>query len=167
MSFNRYVFTVYFESNELIVNHFIVSRWEACSEIIRKMFQPLLIFNQLQLTIELTKCFLEVNCPVGAKSVVDATASYFTSASDYQGQGLIKAEVHSYLNLIISLEEDSSIPNRERFTSFAAFFSKLQPYLQCQLVIDFGSKYESQWKSLPRPPHSSRISLLLCLSVQF
>ena len=113
------------------------------------MIQSHLIWNQLQLAFKLSECFLEVNCPEGAKVTLDSILSVLSVASDGKGKNLHKADVHALLNLIISLEEDSSVRNLERFSSLATIFTKLNSSLQCKLALDWESKYEPHWKTLP------------------
>ena len=56
--------------------------------------------------------------------------------------------VLAYVDLIVSLEGTPQTSNRERLTSFVDFFSKLQPLLQCRLIVHLDAQNNSRFKGV-------------------
>ena len=112
------------------------------------MISPARIVKQLEPIIKLAQFFLNFDCFEGAKLVGDRISSSFINFDKQQALKIKQPEILSYIELIISLEENAETANRERISSLVSLFSKLEPSIQCYVVLELEAQASSHFKDM-------------------
>ena len=110
------------------------------------MTSPNRICKQFVPIVKLAKYLQDFDCNEGAKMVADNLSSSLANVDQLSVESLTKHYVGAYINLIDNLEMESKISNQKRMTTFIAFFPKLEPSLQCRLVLDYEAKSGTRLK---------------------
>ena len=129
-----------------LLNYYLFAGWKDCEELIKQMISPNRICKQFVPIVKLVKYFQDFDCDEGAKMVADHLSSSLSNTDHLSVANLTKREVGAYIDLIVNLEMESETSNPKRMKTFAAFFSKLEPSLQCRLVLDYEAKNNSRLK---------------------
>ena len=129
-------------------NYFLIAiGWKDCAELIEQMISPARIVEQLVPIIKLAQFFLSMDCFEGAKLVGDRISSSFINFDKQQALNIKQPELLSYIELIITMEENAKTANRKRIPSLASLFSKLEPSMQCYLVLELDVQASSRFKN--------------------
>ncbi|EFX74647.1 hypothetical protein DAPPUDRAFT_251633 [Daphnia pulex] len=112
------------------------------------MISPDRIVQQLVPIISLAQHLLNFHCLEGAVLIGDCISSSLINFNKQQTQRLKQSEIQSYVEFIISLEENAKTSNPLRPKSFTTLFSKLEPSVQCYLVLEMEAQVSSRFKNL-------------------
>ncbi|XP_046443523.1 uncharacterized protein LOC124193644 [Daphnia pulex] len=126
----------------------LVIGWKDSGDLIQKMISPDRIVQQLVPIISLAQHLLNFHCLEGAALVGDRISSSLTNINKQQAQKLKQSEIQSYVEFMISLEENAKTANPLRPKSLTTLFSKLESLIQCYLVLDLEVQVSSRLKNL-------------------
>ena len=112
------------------------------------MISPIRICKQFVPIVKLAKYLQDCDCDDGAIMVADHLSSSLANMDQMSMANLTKHDVGTYINLIVNLEIEPKTSNPKRITTFVAFFPKLEPSLQCRLVLDCEAQISSRLKNI-------------------
>ena len=119
------------------------------AESIRALVKPDRIAKQLVPITKLAKKFLRFHCFDGAKTVGDCISSLYAEMDPSLAWQSKCFDVEAVVDMLVALESNPETSSRKRVKSFALFFSKLRPSLQCHLLLDFESQHGFRLKTIP------------------
>ncbi|EFX74642.1 hypothetical protein DAPPUDRAFT_307200 [Daphnia pulex] len=125
----------------------LVIGWKDSADVIQKMISPDRITQQLVPIISLAQHLLNFHCLEGAVLVGDRISSSLINFNKQQTQRIKQSEIQSYVEFMISLEENAKTANPLRAKSFTTLFSKLESSIQCNLVLKLEAQVRSRFKN--------------------
>ena len=140
------LFLLFHYNSFILLNHYLLVGWKDCEELIKQMISPIRICKQFVPIVKLAKYLKDFDCDEGAMMVADHLSSSLANINQPSVANLTKLDVGRYINLIVNLEMESKTSNPKRMTTFVAFFHKLEPSLQCRLVLDYEAQNNSRLK---------------------
>jgi hypothetical protein len=122
--------------------------WNKIAEPIKAMVTPSRIVTQLIPITKLAKFFLDFDCIEGGKTVGECILSWFDEMDPNLAWKSKYCDVEAFLNLLVALQSNPETSNRTRTASFLLFFSKLRPFLQFHLLLNFESQHGLRLKTI-------------------
>jgi hypothetical protein len=111
------------------------------------MISPVRIVQQLVPIISFAQHLFNFHCLEGAALVGDRISSSLINFNKQQTQRLKQSEIQSYVEFMISLEENTKTANPQRAKSLTTLFSKLESSIQCNLVLEMEAQVRSRFKN--------------------
>ena len=120
--------------------------WADIAELIKRLVSPKRVREQLSPIIHLAECFVNVACVEGSKAVGDSVASSIAKITKSEFAKMKEDDVESYITFLVSYEVDPSTINQTKLALFTSLFRKLNPTIQCRLVLDLEARGTSRMK---------------------
>lgn len=122
--------------------------WDNCADLVLLLISPLRIFRQLACYSNLAQYLFDRDCIEGARAVADRISSIVTKLTVPQTNFLIDYQINSYVDLVITFEENSLIANSSRVESVVSLFNRLAFQRQCHFVIGLQSHCRLRMKNV-------------------